>query len=173
MDNHVDSRIAKLEAIVEGLANSVTRLTNDVSSLAESLRNRERTNWGVIVSTATLVLALVVALGNGFVLNPLDKLENNFAVESNIARDFRRNLYQEFNTLKQEKASTHSLFYEHAKNTDKEIVELKRKIEDIEKSVSDNILDDSKSISNNTQRLDNLERLIFPDVKYRGGRPDG
>ena len=61
---------SKLEAIVEGLAQQVSAVVNDIKQLAEYNRLKAQTNWGTIFAGVTLTVLLVT----GYVGLPLKSL---------------------------------------------------------------------------------------------------
>lgn len=69
---HIDGRLARLETVVENLASSIGRLTEDMSSLATFSRGKSQTNWGTIFAGVTLMVALVA----GYVGLPLSNLKD-------------------------------------------------------------------------------------------------
>jgi len=70
----VDARIVRLEQVAENLASSISKLTTDVGALAQLMRESNKTNWGVMATWAGVFLMLVVALGNGYIGQPLAAL---------------------------------------------------------------------------------------------------
>jgi len=70
----VDARIVRLEQVAENLAGSISKLTTDVGALAQLMRESTKTNWGVMATWAGVFLMLVVALGNGYIGQPLSAL---------------------------------------------------------------------------------------------------
>jgi len=57
-DTKIDQRLSRLEAVVGGLAESVNALTSDVRTMMTG----KPTNWGWIISAASLVAILLTLL---------------------------------------------------------------------------------------------------------------
>lgn len=69
-EHELDRRLSKLEAVVESLATSVGRVTDDIGSLAGVLRSTGQTQWGTVFAGVTLAALLVT----GYVGLPLSSL---------------------------------------------------------------------------------------------------
>ena len=81
----VDIRLNRMEAVTENLSSGLTSLSNDVKSLAQVIREGNKTNWGVMATWAGVAIMMVIALGNGYVGQPLNQLSSKFdKIDSSI-----------------------------------------------------------------------------------------
>jgi hypothetical protein len=181
-DRRFNSRIDRLEGIVEGLATNQARvettlqgLTSQMGSIADSLdqMNREsvqqsKTNWTMIWTAGTLVVALVVALGTGFVGKPLSNLETK--VESHMLRSDETvsGVRHMVGNIQQENVQHHARSDVIHEQTTSDLSYLKNLMHRDEEKMA--LIRDKAT--NQEARIQNLERLMFPDAKYRAGTPD-
>lgn len=181
-DRRFNARLDRVEGIVETLATNQARvetalqaLSNQTTALANSLENftqqsytQAKTNWGMVLSAGTLILALIVALGTGFVGQPLSNLQKK--VEDHIVRSDTtvsetRNYISEIQT---ENVKHHSKSDTLHAQYSRDIEYLKNLMHKDEANMTD-IRDKA---TNQEARIANLERLVFPEATYRSGQPN-
>lgn len=177
------SRLDRLEGIVEGLATNQAKLETSMSAVAtnvekltatfaefsKDVRDGSRTNWSTLISAGALVLALGTALGTGFVGIPLGELESDFESNSLHSRKVHIDLRTQLQDVKENKARAHAEMRAKLEQLQKDMDHSHERQHDLEKRHDDV---DTK-VTEHDSRLQNLERLIFPSVRYRDGRPNG
>ena len=181
-----ESRLDRLEGVVEGLATNQAATETQLSNLAKNVdklatgfdnftteqRTNNKTNWSVILSAGTLLLALVVALGQGFVRSPLQDLQHDVAAEKAQTRIIRVGIKDDLTLLTKGVAADHARMGEQLKHHDEHIERYRQEINGLHKQIGSNHLSDREKHTELESRLAHLERLIFPNAKYRAGKPD-
>lgn len=85
---HFESRLSRVEAVVESSTKSLQAQISNVSVTLEKIANQQtaaaKTNWNVLGTFAGLILAIVASLGIGFVVNPLQEVKNMLHAQSEV-----------------------------------------------------------------------------------------
>lgn len=63
----VDERIARIEAVTIGLAESVEKLSKTVNEISERVSASTKTDWGRLLGLSAIILTIVGMLGSGYV----------------------------------------------------------------------------------------------------------
>lgn len=163
-----DSRVHRLEAITENIAQGLTALTDDVRALSQIMREGNKTNWSVLATWAGVLLALIMAIGSGFIKEPLTRLSDDYYAHSIYQRDvnddervWRRDYLsrqagidtEQFKDIESLKDATAHL-HVHTRETNEKLQE------------------DAVHMGALESRVQAIERSIFADARYRGGKPD-
>lgn len=181
-DRRFNGRLDRVEGIVETLATNqarvettMTNLVSQIDHLSGSLTRyttdaiqQSKTNWTMIWSAGTLVVALVVALGTGFVGKPLSNLETKVEAHVSMSDARSQETRKLLATLDRRDSEDHARSSTLNERYTKDIEYLKSLIHKDEEKMS-NARDRT---TNHESRIQNLERLIFPQAKYRDGSPD-
>ena len=181
--NHHQSRIDRLEGVVEGLATnqaktetqlaslvtSVDRISTNFESFSVRANDNSKTNWGVLISTGSLVFTVIVALGAGFVGVPLNNLTSDVYKLTEKNRDSHNEFRMEIRTIREDMGIHNANDMAVHGYIDKTLDEFKQE----QKLFRANQVEDAIGHTSYDERIQNLERQMFSDVKYRNGRPDG
>lgn len=142
-------RMSKLEAVVESLSANVTRITDDISKLAEYSRNRTQTQWGNVFAGVTLAVMLVA----GYVGLPLSSLTGNVERYQLRNADDLAEVYQEIRRAKQDLRG-------HSEDNRRVAEKHERRLDGLETTEA-----------KNEERIHAIERHIFRSTVYNAGRP--
>ena len=161
-----ETRLDRLEGVVEGLATNQARaeatmgnLVTSVDRLSEAFTQSQarqtessKTNWGVIASWASVLIILL-----GLVIyQPMREQQASIAKIVEWQRTYE--VRSEGRNVQQ--TTEHKAIDEKIEHNHKQIHKYADVIDDV---VKDTVQHDS--------RLLNLERLVFPDAKYKDGKP--
>lgn len=182
IDRRYNMRLDRIEGVVEGLAtnqarveSTLTALTNQSQHLTESFekfthlqQQAAKTNWGVLLSGITLVLALVIALGTGFIGQPLSQLEVKVerGLEASQSNDIK--IRAQIATINEDNTAQHAMVNQINPAQDYKIKYNRDRIHELGKAAKQT----EKDGVDREARLSNLERIVFPSAKYRAGKPD-
>lgn len=167
-----ETRLSRVEALLESsvksLEGQIEKIATTLNTVAQNQNNSSRTNWGTVLSGVALILSLVVALGTGFVGKPLSDLTYRFEQNLVESRDLRIQIRDKVTKMDRENAADHAAEQERLRVIER----------DMERDYANMIILNNKinnTMTTDTQlesRITNLERLMFPDTKYRAGKPD-
>lgn len=163
-----DTRVGRLEILSETLASNLTQLTNDVHELSRVMREGNKTNWSVLGTWAGILLALVIAIGNGFVVQPLNRLQTDYkehteyqTTQNDLDTIWRRDFLADYSQMRAMHEGDIKRLKEDAEHN-------KAHAHEIEKALSGYTV----TIGELDQRMRGIERLVFPNAKYRAGQID-
>lgn len=73
------SRLSRTEAIVESIANDISRLTSDISIIVQAQTTNSRTNWATLAGWAAVIISIIALFGGyagSVVSRDIDRVQN-------------------------------------------------------------------------------------------------
>jgi len=163
-----DSRVHRLEAITENIAQGLTALTDDVRALSQIMREGNKTNWSVLATWAGVMLALIMAVGTGFVKEPLTNLTSDYEANRIYQRDINDAEEIWRRDYLREQAQIDTSQFKTIQQHTKELDEMHSRMQ----VISDKIASDAMNMSSLESRMQAVERILFTEARYRSGKPN-
>lgn len=169
-------RLDRLEGVVEGLAQNQARMEATIGAMAENVSTMSshldvfatqtvqsaKTNWGVLMSGGSLLLAIILALGVGFVGKPLGNVQTLVKEEHDSFLEHVKDGHPK---------TVVALIKSMSANHEKALDVLDHDMREIQARMRAHEVEVAAIDATQESRLLGLERLIFPDAKYRAGKP--
>jgi len=174
--NELEVNFGKVEANQKSIFTALGMLSDDVKRLT-SLLGSKQTPWMVIISSCSLLLTLVCALGVGFITLPMREIKNNqIKIYDSLSSHLQdghpnsvRQIYdmrlavieKDYDRLVNLVQKQQDWTFEHAIETTDIQSEVRTKLSTLFKQV-DRVNEIDNKRASHEERLKNLERYRFP-----------